>query len=86
MIKFLYVVVIIITVFIGLTFTYMNNQTVALRYLFFNTEINLSLLLFYILTLGVFAGFFANFLSSLTIRRKLAKVKKELKSLKASSL
>ncbi|WP_423906575.1 LapA family protein [Candidatus Spongiihabitans sp.] len=86
MIKLLYVIVIIITVFIGLTFTYMNSQMVELKYLSFRKEINLALLLICTLTLGVFAGFFASLLSSLKVRRNLSKVKKELKNLESSSL
>lgn len=86
MIKFLYVIVIIITVFLGLTFSYMNNQIVEFKYLSFYTEINLTLLLIYTLILGVFAGFCASFLSSLRVRSHLSSVKKELKNLKSSSL
>ncbi|WP_424946841.1 lipopolysaccharide assembly protein LapA domain-containing protein [Candidatus Spongiihabitans sp.] len=86
MIKLLYVIVIVITVFIGLTFTYMNSQMVELKYLSFRTEINLALLLIGTLILGILAGFFASLLSSLKVRRHLSKVKKELKHLQSSSL
>lgn len=84
MIKFLYVIAIVIAVFIGLTFTYMNSQVVEIKYLSLQTEINLVMLLVYTLILGAVAGFLACLLSSLKVRRNLSKVKKELKNLQSS--
>ena len=86
MIKLLYVIVIVVVVFLGLTFTYMNNQPVGLKYLHFEKQINLSLLLLITLVLGAIAGYLASLLSSLKVRRNLSKLKKELKSLESSSL
>ncbi len=84
--KFLYVIVIVITVFIGLTFTYMNSQMVEIKYFSLQAEINLVVLLIYTLILGAVAGFFSNLLSSLKVRRNLSKAKKELKVLKSPRL
>ena len=80
MMKFLYATVIVIVVFLGLTFTYMNSQMVEIRYLSFRTEINLVMLLLYTLMLGAVGGFFASVRSSFKIRRNLSKAKKELKN------
>ncbi len=82
----MYVIVIVLAVFVGLTFTYMNNQTVELKYLSFSREVNLPLLLISTLLLGVLAGYFANILSSYKVRRNLSKAKRDLKNLKTSSL
>jgi len=86
MMKLLYVIVIVLAVFVGLTFTYMNNQTVELKYLSFSKEVNLPLLLISTLLLGVLAGYFTSVMSSLKVRRNLSKVKKDLKNLKTSGI
>lgn len=86
MTKLLYIIIIIIAVFVGLTFTYMNNQTVELKYLSFSREINLSLLLLSTLIFGVVVGFVASLLSSLKVRRNLSKAKKEIRNLESSSI
>ena len=86
MIKLLYVVVIIVTIFVGLTFTYMNNQAVEINYLSFHREVSLSLLLLCTLVLGLLAGFFASFLSSFRVRRNLSKAKRELQDQQSSAL
>lgn len=86
MIKLFYVIVIIATIFIGLTFTHMNSQLVELKYLSFYKEISLALLLICTLAVGVFVGFFASLLSSMKVRRNLSKAKKEIKKLEISSL
>ena len=86
MTKLLYVLVIVAAVFLGLTFTYMNNQSVELKYLNFQQEVNLSLLLLCTLILGALAGYFVSLLSSLKIRRKLSKANKELKNLESTTL
>ena len=80
----LYVVFIVTTVFIGLTFTYMNSQMVEIRYLSFHAELDLVILLVYTLVLGTTIGFFACLLSSLKVRRDLSKAKKVLKNQPAS--
>ncbi len=82
--KVLYVIVIVITVFVGLTFTYMNSQAVEIKYLSFRTEINLVILLMSTLMLGAVAGFLVSLPSFLKVRRNLSKVKKELKNLQSS--
>jgi uncharacterized integral membrane protein len=86
MMKLLYVIVIVLAIFVGLTFTYMNNQMVELKYLSYSKEVNLPLLLICTLLLGVLAGYFASIMSSLKVRRNLSKVKKDLKNLKSSSI
>lgn len=86
MTKLLYVIVIIITIFFGLTFTYMNNQVVEIHYLNFNREVSLSLLLLCTLVLGLLAGFFINFLSSFKLRRNLSKAKKELRDQQSTAI
>ncbi len=86
MMKFLYVVVILVSVFIGLTFTYMNNQLVELNYLSFHKEVNLSLLLLCTLVVGAFSGYFVSLFSSLKVRRELSKAKKELTKIELKGL
>lgn len=86
MTKLLYVVVILITVFVGLTFTYMNSQSVELKYLTFERQVSLSYLLLCTLLLGIIAGFLASWLSSLKVRRDLSMARKKLKSLQSSAL
>ncbi len=86
MMKFLYALVVVITVFLGLTFTYMNNQAVELHYFSGRAVINLPLLLLCTLVLGVFAGFLASIWSSLKVRRNLWRAKKHLKDLESGDL
>ena len=85
MTKFLYVVVIIVTIFVGLTFTYMNNQAVEIHYLSFHREVSLAGLLLCTLVLGLIAGYFASFLSSMKIRRNLSRTRKELRNQQSSA-
>ncbi len=86
MAKLLYVVVIVITVFIGLTFTYMNSQLVELKYLTFQREVSLSALLLGTLGVGIISGFLVSWLSSLKVRRNLSIARKKLKNLQPPAL
>lgn len=79
--KFFYILVIFIMAFIGLTFTYLNNQVVEVKYLSFTKQIHLSLLLLITLIVGVVLGYLAHLSSTMKIRRNLSNVRKELKSL-----
>jgi uncharacterized integral membrane protein len=83
MIKLVYVLVIVITLFLGLTFTYMNNQTVELNYLSYQAEVNLPILLLCTLVTGAFSGYLVSLLSSLKIRRKLSRAKKDIRNLES---
>ncbi len=85
MTKLLYVVVILVTVFVGLTFAYLNSQPVELKYLAFQRKVSLSSLLLCTLVLGMAAGFLLSWLSSLKVRRNLSATRKKLRSLQSSS-
>ena len=86
MAKLLYIVVIVITVFIGLTFTYLNSQPVELKYLNFQREVSLSALLLCTLGVGMISGFLVSWLSSLKVRRNLSIARKKLKNLQPPAL
>jgi len=77
--KLIYVVLILAAVFIGLTFTYLNNRVVELSYLSFKIEVHLAVLLVTTFAIGAVVGYIACFLSSFKVRRALSKAKKELK-------
>ena len=79
MIKALYVVVITIFLLIGLTFSYMNNQTVEVKYFSFHKETSLAVLLLFTLVTGVVAGYVVSVVSSLKSRRKLKRSASELR-------
>ena len=79
MMKILYVVVITIVLLIGLTFTYMNNQTVEVKYFSFHKETSLAVLLLFTLVTGVVAGYVVSVVSSLKSRRKLKRSASELR-------
>lgn len=68
--KVVYAVVITIVLFVGLTFTYMNRQTVEIQYLSFHKETSLAVLLLFTLVTGVVAGYVVRVVSSLKSRRK----------------
>lgn len=86
MIKLLYVIVIITVLFVGLTFTYMNSQSVEVNYFSLHKETSLAVLLLVTLIIGAVAGFFASMFSSLKVRRNLSKLKRELKNQQLSGL
>ena len=76
MTKLIYSLVIVITLFIGLTFAYMNNQTVQLKYLTFESEVSLALLLLCTLVIGIVTGYMVSWVSSLKVRRNLSEDEK----------
>lgn len=78
MAKLFYALVVSIIALIGLTFTYMNSQTVEIRYLLFSGKIPLSVLLLITLVVGMLAGLAGSFVSLLRSRRNLNRMKKEL--------
>ena len=71
MTKILYVVVITLVLFIGLTFAYMNSQTVEIKYLWFHKEISLAVLLLFTLIAGVVAGYVVSVVSALKSARRI---------------
>ncbi len=79
MMKILYVVVITIVLLIGLTFTYMNNQTVEVKYFSFRKETSLAVLLLFTLVAGVVSGYVVSVVSSFKSRRKIRHSASELK-------
>lgn len=81
--KLFYVLVISIVALVGLTFTYMNSQAVEIRYLSFNREIPLSILLLVTLVFGMLIGVTGNAVSLLRARRNLARMKRELENHKS---
>ena len=85
MTKLIYSLVIVITLFVGLTFAYMNNQIVQLKYLTFESEVSLALLLLCTLVIGIVTGYMVSWVSSLKVRRNLSKTKRELKSAQTAS-
>ncbi len=82
--KLFYVLVISIIALAGLTFAYMNSQAVEIRYLSFDGEIPLSILLLITLIFGVLIGMTGNAVSLLKSRRNLTRMKRELKNYKIS--
>lgn len=72
MTRLFYSLIVILMALIGITFPYMNNQQVDLRYFGFSGEINLSVLLLSVLIAGVAIGFFGNFWALIRCRRKLS--------------
>lgn len=79
MMKILYVVVITIVLLIGLTFTYMNNQTVEIRYFSFHIETSLAVLLLFTLVTGVVFGYVVSVVSSIKSRRRIKHSASKLK-------
>ncbi len=90
MIKILYVIVITIVLFFGLTFTYMNGRIVEVNYFSFHKEVSLTVLLLFTLVTGIVVGYFVSLMSSLKARRKVkrdaSRLKMELKSRQLSNL
>ena len=84
--KFVYALVITIAVFVGLSFTYMNNQSVQINYLTFSREVNLTVLLLGTLLIGVLLGLLASISSSLKARRNVSRLKKQLKSQESAGI
>ena len=78
MTKFLYIIVIAAVLFVGLTFTYMNNHSVQLNYFGFSTEVHLSLLLLVTLVTGAVCGYIASLSSRWKKRRMVSRQRKEL--------
>ena len=78
MMKLLYIIVIIVFVFVGLTFTYMNNHTVELNYFGFSGNVHLSLLLLGTLVVGAVCGYVASLSSSWKSRKTVSRLKREL--------
>ncbi len=70
MTKALYVFIITIVLFTGLTFTYMNSETVEVKYFSFHKETSLAVLLLFTLVTGVVAGYVIRLVSSLKSARK----------------
>lgn len=71
--KLFYSLAVTLMVLIGVTFPYMNNQQLEIRYLGFSGEVNLSVLLLVVLVIGVVAGFVGNIWALFRCRRKLAR-------------
>jgi len=84
--KFVYALVITIAVFVGLSFTYMNNQSVQINYLSFSREVNLTVLLLCTLLLGVLLGLSASISSSVKSRRNISRLKRQLKSQESAGI
>lgn len=78
--KLFYSLIVILMAFIGITFPYMNNQQVALRYFGFAGEINLSMLLLAVLTAGVIIGFLVNFRVLIKGRSKLSQSRRKARN------
>jgi putative membrane protein len=84
--KLLYALVITVAVFLGLSFTYMNNQSVQINYLSFSREVNLTVLLLCTLLLGVLLGLSASISSSMKSRRNISRLKRQLKSQESAGI
>ena len=82
--KFLYFSLIIVAVFLGLIFTYWNNQLVTLEFPYAKFEVYLPALLIAVFALGLIIGYLLCFVSSIKVRRKLSATKKELKRQESS--
>ena len=80
--KLLYVILIVLIVLFGLTFTYKNHQTIELNYYFdLSFQVELSLLLFITFALGLMVGYLATLLNAFNTRRKLSKAKRDIRAL-----
>ncbi|MGR3914985.1 MAG: LapA family protein [Gammaproteobacteria bacterium] len=78
--KFFHVALVVLVALFGLTFAYKNHQAVSIHYYFgVRFEAELSLLLFAVFTLSLFAGYCAASLRALGTRRQLVKIKRELR-------
>ncbi|MCY4312505.1 MAG: LapA family protein [Gammaproteobacteria bacterium] len=84
MAKLFYSLIVILMALIGITFPYMNNQQVELRYFGFSGEINLSVLLLSVLIMGVIAGFFVNLWALVKCRSKLSQSRRKTGDLVSS--
>jgi len=84
MTKLFYVLVVAIVLFFGLTFAYMNGQTVEIRYFSFVRQTNLVLLLLSALVLGVMLGYVVSLFASFKVRRESTRLKRELSRLQSS--
>ena len=77
--KFLYLSLIVVAVFVGLIFTYWNNQLISLQLPYSKFEVYLPALLIAVFAFGLLIGYMLCFVSSIKVRRKLSATKKELK-------
>ena len=84
--KLIYSIIILLVLFFGFTFAYLNNQPVVVSYLSFRLETSLSLLLLLTLLLGVVCGFTVSLVSSYRVRRDLSRARKELRNLDSRSI
>ena len=84
--KFFYSVIILLVLFFGFTFAYMNNQPVVVAYLSYRLETSLALLLLLTLLLGVVCGFAVSLVSSFRVRRELSRARRDLRNLDSKSI
>ena len=77
--KFMYFFLVIPVIFVGLVFTYWNNQSVILKFPYGQMDIYLPVLLVAVFAFGTIVGYVISFFSSIKIRRRLSVAKKELK-------
>ena len=80
--KLVYALIIILMVFTGLTFTYMNNQIIEIRYFSVSGEVSVSILLLSTLIVGVLIGFAGNAIVLFKSHLSNSRLKKEIKGLK----
>ncbi len=88
--KLIYVVLLLVLAFVGYTFDLKNPQTVDLNYLGYQWSGSLSILLIAAIAIGILLGSLAMAFQSLkakaqtrSVRKKLAKVEKEVENLRA---
>ena len=81
----MYFFLVIPVIFLGLVFTYWNNQSVTLNFPSFTYEVFLPALLVGVFGLGLAVGYVICFLASIKVRRKLSVAKKAIKSQTTSS-
>ncbi|MEM7194779.1 MAG: LapA family protein [Pseudomonadota bacterium] len=80
--KLIYVVVITVVAALAILFTYKNHQTIDINFYWgLNAQVELSVLLFITFGLGVLCAYLASLVSSIKLRRRLAKANKQLQIL-----
>lgn len=80
--RFLYSLLVVLVVLIGLTFSYKNSQDVLIQYYFgIRLMVKLPLLLLLTFALGLLVGYLLTMFGTLDAKRKLFRANRQLRAL-----
>ncbi len=80
--RIFYILVMVVTLLVGITFAFQNKQIVELRYyfgLYWSGPLSLALLV--VLTLGVLVGYIASLRMVVQMQRQLVQARKEIRQI-----